>query len=504
MLKIEDTRAKRAKLNIIISLLCQMLTLFCGLIIPQMMIKAFGSEAYGATASIGQFLAYITLLEGGVGGVARAALYKPLAENNIRVISEIIYEIKHFFKYVACIFVIYVVILASFFEKISNVKCFDWFTTFILVIVISISTIAQYFIGISYAILIQASQRTYITSVINILATILNTILTIILVMTGKGLVYVKFVSSCVFVLRPVLMWLYVKKEFKLEKCVDTSKNYLSQKWAGLGQHIAFFLYSNTDMAVLTMFADLKTVAVYAVYYMVVSQIENFTTSFSTGMEAIFGDMLAKRELQILHKTFNYYETLISIITSILFSVTAVLIIPFVKIYTRGVNDVNYIVPQFAIILITASAIVCLRKPYHNITIAAGHFKQTQIAAYGEAIINIVLSVLLVIKFGLIGVAIGTVVASSFRMVYYAIYLTENIFNRKFKYFVKREVVNVFICGIIYYIGNIVKYFWDFSGYFSWAICGVVVVCIATVVTLLGNFLFYRGDMLEIIKRRSK
>ena len=157
MQKISDTRAERAKLNIVVSLGCQIIVLICGLVIPRSMIGSFGSEAYGATASISQFLAYITLLEGGIGGVARAALYKPLAENNILVISEIIGEIKRFFRIVGYIFVVYVLILACGFQKISNVECFDWFSTFALVIVISISTFAQYFVGISYSVLLQAA-----------------------------------------------------------------------------------------------------------------------------------------------------------------------------------------------------------------------------------------------------------------------------------------------------------------------------------------------------------
>ena len=60
-----DNRQTRAKKNIAVSLAGQIVTLICGLIVPGAMIRAFGSEAYGATASITQFLAYITLLEGG-------------------------------------------------------------------------------------------------------------------------------------------------------------------------------------------------------------------------------------------------------------------------------------------------------------------------------------------------------------------------------------------------------------------------------------------------------
>ena len=41
---------------------------------------AYGSDVNGLVSSITQFLGYIALVEGGVGGVIRAALYKPLAK----------------------------------------------------------------------------------------------------------------------------------------------------------------------------------------------------------------------------------------------------------------------------------------------------------------------------------------------------------------------------------------------------------------------------------------
>ena len=77
--------------------------------------------------------------------------------------------------------------------------------------------------------------------------------------------------------------------------------------------------------------------------------------------------------------------------------------------------------------------------------IAAGHFKQTKIAAYGEAILNLTVSIILVFNFGLIGVAIGTVIATLFRFVYYAYYLSKNIFYRSISRFIKRFFRVVFI-----------------------------------------------------------
>lgn len=502
-MQIGSTRTKRAKLNIVVSLIAQAITLVCGFIVPRMFIGAFGSEAYGATASIQTFLNYIALLEGGIGGVARAALYKPLADKDTRVISAVVCEIKRFFRMIAYIFVIYVIILACTYKYISHTEIFDWASTFALVIVISISTFAQYFIGISYSVLLQAAQKTYITQTVSIVATVLNAILVVVLIKFGFNIIWVKLFSSIVFACKPIALWLIVRKQFKLIPHVKDGETHLSQKWTGLGQHIAYFLHSNTDVAVLTVFVNLSTVAIYSVYHMVVAHIQNIASSFMTGMESIFGDMIAKGERETLQKTFSVYETVISFVSIVLFSTTLVLIIPFIKVYTAKVTDVDYVAPLFAVLLISASLIYCFRSPYHSVVIAAGHFKQTRLAAYLEAIINIVSSILLVLFFGLVGVAIGTVLATAFRLIFYVVYLSKYIMQRSVFYAIKRILINALSVLCIYFAGRFVISFLPQGDLLSLALCGIVVVIIAAAVCLAVNMFFYRKDVLSYIKSKK-
>lgn len=183
-----------------------------------------------------------------------------------------------------------------------------------------------------------------------------------------------KLGSSLVFIIRPILMNAYAHRLFHLEKNVDHSKKYLTQKWTGLGQHIAFFLHSNTDIAILTLYGNLKGVAVYSVYNMIITNLQNIISSFSAGMEANFGDMIAKNEIDELNASFTKYETLISLVATIAFSAAYVLILPFVKVYTVGIRDTNYMDAPFAFFIILAALVYCIRQPYHAVVIAAGTF----------------------------------------------------------------------------------------------------------------------------------
>ena len=80
-------RSKKAVYNIISTLILQIITIIYGFIVPKIIITSFGSNVNGLVSSITQFLAYITLLESGVGPVIKASLYKPLANKDKQEIS---------------------------------------------------------------------------------------------------------------------------------------------------------------------------------------------------------------------------------------------------------------------------------------------------------------------------------------------------------------------------------------------------------------------------------
>ena len=64
-------RSKKAIYNIVSSLVLQVVVLISGFIVPKLIISKFGSDVNGLLSSIAQFLAYISLLESGIGPVVR-------------------------------------------------------------------------------------------------------------------------------------------------------------------------------------------------------------------------------------------------------------------------------------------------------------------------------------------------------------------------------------------------------------------------------------------------
>lgn len=495
-----DNRGSNARRNVLASLCAQIVGAVCGLITPRLLIGAYGSEAYGVTTSILNFLAYIALLEGGVGGVVRSVLYGPLAQDNRERVAQILKETERFFRILAGILVIYVLVLALGFHKIARVTCLDWFSTFLLVLIIGVSTFGEYFFGMSHTILLNASQRSYVTESVTIGTYVINALSVIMLVLSGCSLLTVKLVSSLVYLAKPLALRYFRGKVYPLPAAVQRDPQALRDKWVGMSQHIAYFLHNNTDVVVLTLLADLKLVAVYAVYNMVLRQIGNVVNSFCAGMEALFGDMLAKRETENLNRAVLFYETLISSVTVILLAATAVLIVPFVGIYTRNIHDVDYIRPVFSLLMCCAVLVECLRLPYHNLIIAAGRFRQTQGAAYSEAILNILLSVILVRIMALPGVEIGTLVAVGFRYGYYVIYLSRHILHRSPWIAFKRLAVNAVSFALVFLPGMKLMNSFPTANYGEWIIAGFAVVGVAVVVNFGMNMLFFKEQTVQLLR----
>ena len=146
---------------------------------------------------------------------------------------------------------------------------FDYWFSFSLVIILGISTVAQNYFGITYQMLIQADQRQYIYSILTIATTILNTIVAAILILSGATIHVVKLGSAIVFIINPIILNLYVRKKYHINKNVAVNNTAISQRWDAFAQQVAAFVNNNTDVIVLTMFANIREVSVYTVYYMV-------------------------------------------------------------------------------------------------------------------------------------------------------------------------------------------------------------------------------------------
>lgn len=502
-------RKTKLILNSASSLLYQITTMICGFILPRLFIMYYGSEVNGLVSSVAQFLGFISLAECGVGAVVQSALYKPLAENDNDEISRIVVSSDRFFRRIAYILAGYTVILMAVYPLIT-LESFGYLDTLLLIFVISISTFAQYYVGMTYRLLLSADQLGFIQYSIHSASLIVNTVACIFLVKAGVSIQAVKLTTSLIFMVQPFILTAIARKRYKINRKIKLDGEPIKQKWNGLAQHIAAVVLGNTDTVVLTLLSTLKNVSVYAVYHLVVNGVKQIVVSLTNGMQALLGNMLAKNETEELNRTFDRIEWILHTAVTLVFSITALLIIPFVKVYTANIEDAaDYIVPAFAYMITLAQAAYCLRLPYNIMVLAAGHYRQTQTSAIIEAVINVVVSIILVFRFGLVGVAIGTLAAMVYRTIYLALYLSKNIIYRKMRHFLLHITVDSLVVAILFVVVKLLApdfYTMESVSYLSWLVLAIKVGFTALALTVATNAIFYfsklKGFFASLIKKK--
>ncbi len=484
--------------NSISPLIYQVTTIICGFILPRLILSHFGTEVNGLVNSITQFLGVIAFLELGVGAVVQSSLYKPLADNDSLSVSKVITSADKFFRRLGYILAIYVIVMLFYYPYLVK-QNFSFAFTATLIVAISIRSFAQYFFGIVNRLLLIADQKAYIQYIAQTVAVIANTAACYTLIAFDCSVQIVYGMTSVIFFLQPLAIHLYVKKHYALERKIHYDVEPIKQKWNGVAQHVAAVILTSSDSIVLTTFSTLINVSIYAVYYLPMAGARLVIMSMISGIEALIGNLWAKQDLQELNRIFAWTEWLIHTGTTLIFTLTAVLIVPFVQVYTHGVNDADYIQPLFGVLLVAANSGHCFRLPYNIMILAAGHYKQTQHNYIIAAVMNVLISIIGVKLFGLIGVTLGTLAAMVYQTVWMAWYNSKNFIQWPMSKFWKQISVDGIIALLIFMSTSCFE-MTDIS-YFAWLILGCKVTACGVVLSLLANYFFFEEHLKKIFNK---
>ena len=482
-------------LNVVSNIFLQFVTVISGLIIPRMILSLFGSEVNGLIGSLAQFMVYIELMEGGLGGVLTASLYKPLVENDERKIESILFTARSIYRKIGYVFLLYVISVAVIYPIVTQTSfSFSYVAT--MALIIGLQTLIQYTFSSSYQHFLRADKKIYVVSNIRSLLILLNLAVFTVISVFVKDIHILKLASGIVFAMQPLLFSIYVKKNYKFEGNKTKNEELIKNRWDGFSVNLAYFIHNSTDVTILTLFTNLITVSIYTVHAIVTNGVRRILQAISTAVSPNIGQLYAKGDKKILNEKFNIVEFAYFLIASGFLTVAGLLITPFILLYTGGITDANYNQPIFAIILVIAEFIYCIREPYFNLAQAAGRFKDMKIHAYIEAGINLLFSIILVNFIGLVGVAIGTLLGNTYRTLYHVFYLEKHILHRSPRIFFRKLAVfgiatmlSVLIC---------VYFFPIQEGILSFVISAILYSCITALFYLIASAIFYRKELGEL------
>lgn len=480
--------------------LLQIITMLVGFFIPRVMIGVYGSEINGLISSIMQFIAYFNLVEAGISGAAVWALYKPLAEKNNKLISSIIVATKNFYNKAGYIFVSLTLGLALIYPAFIKVSSLSFIEVFLLVLILGVSGALEFFTLAKYRALLTADQKTYIISLASVCAIILNAGIIFILSYLNFNIVVVRFAALLSVFLRSIILHLYVVKKYPyIDYNVNGDSSKLNKHWDAMFLQLLGVVQTGGPIIMATLLTDLKTVSIYTVFNLVIGGINSILSIFISGLAASFGDVIARKEKDVLLKAYDEFEISYYTLITVIYSVAFIMIMPFIKLYTYSIADINYELPVLGFLMVLNGLLYNIKTPQGMMVISAGWYKETKLQTTIQALILVIIGTICGYYYGLTGIVIGSILSNIYRDIDLAFFIPKYLLNVSPKRTFFR-ILLVIILSVLLYLPFTFNAL-GVENIFEWCLYAILVMIYAIIVTVLMMFAFNSKTFKQIFKR---
>ena len=503
-------RSKNALKNLIMYFIYEVSIFAVGVIFPRFIILTYGSEVNGLTSTITRILSLINLIQAGAVGAAIFQMYKPVAENDYETQSSIIYTSRKFYNKITILYfsiALIIGILYSLFLKSDIIKPIEIFLSFLILALNGASIL--WFNSIC-DIYLSPHQKKYYLIISNIGNLIVNySLLTCVLLLKLPFIfIYVAILSGgLTSVLLNMLFYKKFSKGFITKE--PTNKNYkIPGKTYLMLTSIGSEAVTASPTVIITTFIGLTYSSVFSVYALIFTSAKTILNSIQLSFSAIFGNLVKTSDDDKIYRVHNCIE-LISIMLGTVFAAgVGFLLIPFIKIYTKGIDDVEYVIPLLAIFVTIYILIFTFRTSFSYVATVYGLFKKICYIVLFFGISGIIISIFCAIVFGMPFVMIGLLYNQLGCSIATLIVLKRDL--RWFK--IKKLFIRTFVMCLLI-LASILSYYYfkpEINRWIVWILYGFVCVALTLTILMIYCLIFERKELkllfsylINIIKRRK-
>lgn len=469
-MKIE--RTKNASRNILFGVLLKAYQIFVPFFMRTAMIYFMGVQYLGLNSLFTSVLHVLNLAELGVGSAMVYSMYKPISEDDENKICALMQLYKKYYRIIGLVVAVIGIILLPFIPKLIKGEVPSNINIYVLYILNLAATVLSYWLFAYKNSLLQAHQRTDVTSKITLITNTIQYGLQLFIIACFHNYYWYLIVALATQALTNIVTAVVVTKMFPRYKAVG---NIDSAEIKDINQRIkdlftsklGTVIVNSADTIVISAFLGLSMLAVYQNYYFILTSVLGFVTIIFNSCTAGIGNSLI---VETQEKNFNDLKKFTFMICWIsCFCATCFLCLfqPFMRIWMHGNED----------LLLDFSVVVCLSIYYFIYEInqllntykdAGGMWHQDRFRPLVTALTNLGMNLIMVQYWGIYGVILSTVLS----MVCVGMpWLFHNLFHHLFEvkffkeYFRKLMfyvlvsiiscVIGVFICSFINF-GDIV------------------------------------------------
>ena len=491
-MKRDATYNKKTKKNILFLTISQIVTIAFGLVMPRLILRAYGSEVNGLLNSIMQVISYLALFEAGIQNVAKQQLYKSIVNNDENETNSILSAVNKNYKKIGLFYFLFLIGLGVVYPLIAKCETVDFFGIFLIVVFSGLGNVVLFFVQGKYQILLTSDGKTYVLTVFGTIVSILSHSVKVAMLLLGCNIVLVIAITFAISLIQSVLVIIYVKHKYKwVDLKVDPKPDCLKQSKYALVHQISGQIFTHIDVILLTIFCGLKIVSVYSIYKMISNYLRTaIVIPLDSGSFALGQTFNKDRE-----KYIRYLDSVDVLLTSLVFGVFSVMVLlaePFVGLYTSGITDVNYIWLFLPFLFAICEALNIINAPSNSTVAFAGKFKETTLKTIIKTIINLTVSIVGVLLLGIYGVLLGTIAALAYSNIDFLFYSNKKILNRSPIKPLMIHMSNLLLFLLISAVSVFVKI--NVSSYLEFAKYGIVLTTIIVPFFILFSITIFKGE----------
>lgn len=476
--------------NIKYGFLLQLLTQLIGFVNRSLFIHFLGKEYLGVSGLFSSVLSILSLAELGIGSAIVFNLYKPLAENDEKKISQYMNFYKAAYRIVGISILLLGLVTLPFIQHLIS-DTLEVGNVYVIYFLFLLNTVSSYFFSYKRSLVI-ADQKEYINSINKQIFVFVHLIVdSVVLIFTQNYYLYLSL-RIVVTLLSNIAISIKVNRLYPFMG--DYSNSKLSTEEIGsVRSHIkAMFMHSIGSVAVLSttnlvisVFVSTIIVGLYSNYILITGILAMILTVIFNSATASIGNLHASSDAESVHVVFRRLYFLNGLIVSVFSVCLYILMDGFIVMW---IGD-EYLIGKVTSILIVVN--FYLMNSRRIVTI----FKNTKGLFYNdryrpliEAGLNVCLSILFVKLMGLPGIFLATAICTILVSIWVEpMILYRHCFNQStlplFLVLAKYSVATVFsafLCGLVTSINPL-------NGILNWITNGLVSVLITVLIFLIVN-----------------
>ena len=492
--------------NSMIGTLAQICSMIMGFISQRFFLHYLGLEISGINSVIGETLGFLSFAELGVGTAITYRLYKPLVQKDTKELTSLMQLYRFLYQIIGVVVFTVGLVLMVFLPVFINDASRDMQFIRIAYMIQLFATSSSYFFAYKRS-LIFADQKQFVCKIVDISVNIVFSFFRIVSLLVFHNYHIYLVLQLLQSLTANIILAYYCDKHYSFvkvktkEKLHDIQGIFKDAKDLLIGK-VAGYVYSSTDNLVISTFSGIVLAGGFFNYRYVTNSVKNLISGMTDSITATIGNYTQEKNKEESYRMFRRYSFIRYAVANIAATGLCICADAFV-----GVAFGEEYIMQFTVLylIVVDIFIGIVYGPIAEFTTVLGYFSYEKYINVAGALINIVLSVVLVQFIGVEGVLIGTCVSQVFFWVSKSILLFKKYFEstEKLKEMWKSYIGYVVLAVVQITILHFVKQSFFQGQYTIWAFLVEGAMSVAVSIVAI-SVCYFRTDqyqyLLDILK----